>query len=92
MKWLKLDDNTLVNIWQITSVRKLLGYSGDLRSNNYWDGNSWQEGAGFKIVYSDGSSNQFIFNTPEMRDEAFELICSKVSHGDKVIFNNNKPI
>lgn len=86
MKWLKIDDDTLINVGQIVSIERW-------RSHERW-GESIVDVYGFTISYShsdpyrDMGYKKFKFDSFEMMVEAHRLICDKITEGDEIIFND----
>lgn len=84
MKWLKIDNNELINVWQIVRVEVF-------KSDGKWVNGTFKPSFYIKISLSNNESREIDFDTNEMMREAQNLLIKMLTEGDKVIFNNNKP-
>ncbi len=85
MKWLKIDNNEIINVWQIVKVETF-------KSEGKWVNGNFKPSFYIRISLSDRESRDLDFDTLEMMREAQNLLITMMTEGDKVIFNNNKPI
>lgn len=83
MKWLELPDG-FYNVQHISYIEKgdALVWGGPVVNGNYTLKQHW-----FKIHFTDNKFIFYKFNTEEMRNDAYSLICDKISEGNKIIFN-----